>query len=286
MTNLRLNRDMKTFVSSRNEIVKLDRKSRVKKINKDKVSAFRDSSMFKKFRAFVFEFESQFESKSQSESKSQRFVIDSFIVVSIVFASINNATLLRMFFQLLSFSFDVNSFSIASITIFVVFVIVSITIFEIIEIVNDLNMNDIEVLLKKNTIAHKQSCFDWTLMFIIKIAFKKKFKFTLTSLRSVFLFVCFFRVALFVIISRISRISIKRRIKISIVSKIDEFSRDSRVMMNDDNDEKFDVKNDNRSNCIRCCRISINCRHVTSIVCDKCFKQKITCFSIRFEFMC
>jgi hypothetical protein len=143
MTNLRLNRDTKASASSRNEIVKLDLKSRVKKIDKDKVLASRDSSMSKKLRAFVSE------SESQSESKSQRFVIDSFIVVSIVFASIDNTTLLRMLFQLLSFSFDANFSSIVSITIFVAFVIISITIFEMMKIVDDLNMNNIDVLLKK-----------------------------------------------------------------------------------------------------------------------------------------
>jgi hypothetical protein len=175
---LRLNRDTKIFVFFRNEIDKLDRKSHVKKKDKDKISAFRDLSMrdSRSFRDFVFEFKSSFESSSQSE-----FVVDSSIVVfvtfvafvalivfivSIVFISIDNAILLKMFFQLLLFSFKTiffsidfiaifvaifvtNSFSIDSITIFVVFVIVSIVTFEIIKIVNDLNINDIDVLLKK-----------------------------------------------------------------------------------------------------------------------------------------
>ncbi len=96
MTKLRLNRDTKTFAFFRNEIVKRDRKSRVQKINKNKTFAFRDSWMLKKSRALAFESESQRQSKFQFESKFQRFVIDSFIVVSIVFASINNATLLKM----------------------------------------------------------------------------------------------------------------------------------------------------------------------------------------------
>ncbi len=85
-------------------------------------------------------------------------MIDSFIVISIVFASINNATLLKMFLQLLSFSFDANSSSIVSITTFVASVMISITIFQMIKIVDDLNMNDIvddsnmndiDVMLKK-----------------------------------------------------------------------------------------------------------------------------------------
>ncbi len=186
MTNLRLNRDTKIFAFSRNEIVKLDRKLCVKKINKDKVFASRDSSMSKKSRVLAFESESQRQSKSQSESKSQRFVIDSFIVVSIVFTSIDNATLLRMLLQLLSFSFDANFSSIVSIMIFVVFVIVSITISQIIEIDDNSNMNDIDVLLKKYDRAQK-NCFDSISMFMIKITFKKKFKFMLTSFRSTFL---------------------------------------------------------------------------------------------------
>jgi hypothetical protein len=86
MTNLRLNRDTKASAFFRDEIVKRDRKSRVKKIDKNKISAFRDSSMSKKLSAFVFE------SEFQRESKFQRFVIDSFIVASIVLASIDNAT--------------------------------------------------------------------------------------------------------------------------------------------------------------------------------------------------
>jgi hypothetical protein len=132
-------------------------------INKDKISAFRDSSMrdSRSFRDFVFESESQSESQSQFE-----LVVDSFIVAFVAFiasvVSIDNATLLKMFLQLLSFSFETNSFaidfvaifvtnsfSIDSITIFVVFVIISIVILEMIEIVDDLNMNDINVLLKK-----------------------------------------------------------------------------------------------------------------------------------------
>ncbi len=55
--------------------------------------------------------------------------------------------------------------------------------------------------------------------------------------------------------------------------------------MNDDDNEEFDVNDDNRSNCIRCCRISIDCRRIASIACDKCFKQKTAYISIRFEFV-
>jgi hypothetical protein len=140
MTNLRLNRDTKASASLRDEIVKRDRKSRVKKIDKNKISAFRNSSMFKKLESKL---ESQRESKSQFDSQ---FVIDLFIVA---FATIDNATLMTMLLQLLSSSFDANSSSINSITTFVVFVIVSIAIFEMFEIANDSNIDDLDVLLKK-----------------------------------------------------------------------------------------------------------------------------------------
>ncbi len=95
----------------------------------------------------------------------------------------------------------------------------------------------------------------------------------------------FTRVVSSFINSRISRISTKRRFKILIVSKTEKFSRDSRDVMNDDDDEKSNVNDDNRLNCIRCCRISIDCRRIASIAYDKCFKKKVVCISIRFEFV-
>ncbi len=172
---LRFNRDTKIFVFFRNEIDKLDRKSRVKKKDKDKISALRDSSMrdSRSSRDFVSESESQSESSSQSE-----FAVDSSTVASIAFVafvdsiasvasivsvSIDNATLLKMFLRLLFFSSETISSSIDFVATFVAtsvaisvatFVansssIDSITIFEMIEIVDDSNMNDIDVLLKK-----------------------------------------------------------------------------------------------------------------------------------------
>jgi hypothetical protein len=109
----------------------------------------------------------------------------------------------------------------------------------------------------------------------------------LTFFRSIFfVFARFFRIISFNIIFRISRISIQRRFRILIVSKINEFSRDRHAVMNDDDDEEFIVKNDNRSNCIRYNHISIDCRRIESIVCDKCFKQKTIYISIHFEFVC
>ncbi len=115
MTNLQFNRYTKIFAFFRNEIDKFDRKSRVKKTNKNKVSAFRESSMrdSRSFRDFVFKFESQSDFQFQFE-----FVVNSFIVVFVAFVAfvfsivfvvsivsvlIDNAILLKMLFQLLFF---------------------------------------------------------------------------------------------------------------------------------------------------------------------------------------
>jgi hypothetical protein len=288
MINLRLNRDIKASASLRDEIVKRDRKSRVKKIDKSKISASRNSSMRKEL--FALESESERESNSQSaqsdsqfaqsESQSQRSVIDS---STIVFATIDNATLMTMLFQLFSSSSDANSFSINSITTFVAFVIVSIAILEMIEIANDSNIDDLDVLLKKydraqtkllrnDLDAHDQN----------RVQERTQIYVNMSSLRFS-AFARFIRVASFDF--RISRISTKRRFRVLIVSKTEEFSRDSRDVMNDDDDEASNVNDDNRSNCIRCCRISIDCRRIANIACDKCFKQKAVCISIRREFV-
>jgi hypothetical protein len=217
--------------------------------------------------------------------------------------------LLKILFQLFSFLFEAisssidfvaisvatfvtNSSSIDSITIFVAFVIVSIVILEMIEIVDDSNMNDIDVLLKKydraqtklfwsDFDAHDQNRVQEEIQLYVNVSSLSFF----VSARF-FVSVRFIRVdSFFIIIIRISRISTKRRFKILIVSKTVEFSRDARDVMNDNDDETFDVNNDNRLNCIRCCSISIDCRRIANIVCDKCFKQKIACISIRFEFV-
>jgi hypothetical protein len=158
-------------------------------------------------------------------------------IVFVAFISIDNATLLKMFFQLFFFSFETisfsiefvatfvatfvtNFFSIDSITIFVVFIIVSIVIFEIIEIVDDSNINDIDVLLKKYDRAqtkllqndldvHDQNRVQEKIQIYVNV-------FSLSSFVSARFFVSvrFIRVdSLFIIITRISRISTKKRIK-------------------------------------------------------------------------
>jgi hypothetical protein len=281
MMTLRLNRDTKASAFSRNEIDKFVRKSRVKKKDKDKISAFCDSSMrdSRSSRDSVFESEFQSESSSQSELAVDSFIVASVALVafvvsivsvaSIVFVSIDNATLLEVLLQLLFSSsetisssidsvaisvaisvatFVTNSFSIDSITTFVAFVIVSIVTFEMIEIVDDSNMNDIDVLLKKydraqtkllrsDFDAHDQNRVQKKIQIYVNVF---SLNFSVSARFSVF--VRFIRVdSLFIIITRIFRISTKKRFKILIVSKTDEFSRDARDVMNDDDDETSDV---------------------------------------------
>jgi hypothetical protein len=154
-------------------------------------------------------------------------------------------------------------------------------------------MNDIDVLLKKydraqtkllrsDLDAHDKNRVQKKTQIYVNVSSLNSFVFARFSVSARFIRVD----SSFIIITRTLRISTKRRFKILIVSKTDEFSRDARDVMNDDDDEEFDVNVDDRSNCIQCCRISMNCRRVASIVCDRCFKQKIACISIRFEFVC
>jgi hypothetical protein len=132
-----------------------------------------------------------------------------------------------------------------------------ITIFEMIEIVDDSNMNDIDVLLKKYDRAQTK-LFQSDFNAYNQNRVKKKTQiyvnvFSLNFFVSAryFVFARFIRVdSFFIIIIRILRISTKKRFKILIVSKTNEFSRDARDVINDDDDEKFNVNDDNRSNCI------------------------------------
>jgi hypothetical protein len=108
MMILKFNSTRKFLFFFRNEIDKLDRKSRVKKTNKDKISAFRNSSMrdSRLFRDFIFKSESQSEFQFQFELIVNSFIVIfvtfiAFIisiafVVSIAFVLIDNATLLKI----------------------------------------------------------------------------------------------------------------------------------------------------------------------------------------------
>ncbi len=46
-----------------------------------------------------------------------------------------------------------------------------------------------------------------------------------------------------------------------------------------------DNENDKRSDCVKCCRIPLDCRRVTSVTCARCARQKTVCVSIRSRFV-
>jgi hypothetical protein len=81
---------------------------------------------------------------------------------------------------------------------------------------------------------------------------------------------------------RISKTSRRRNI---VETKFDESFIDRFVVeKKNDDDEFIDENNDELSNCVKCCRVSMFCRRVIDIACAKCFKQKQTCVSICLRF--
>jgi hypothetical protein len=91
-----------------------------------------------------------------------------------------------------------------------------------------------------------------------------------TSFRNVIVF--FFRT---------SKTSRRRNV---VETKSDESFIDRLVIEEKNDDELTDENDDELSNCIKCCRVSMSCRRVIDIACAKCFKQKQTCISICFRF--
>ncbi len=82
--------------------------------------------------------------------------------------------------------------------------------------------------------------------------------------------------------SRISKTSRRRNI---IETKRDESFIDRLVAeKKNDDDEFIDENDDELSNCVKCCRVSMSCRRVIDIACAKCFRQKQTCISICLRF--
>jgi hypothetical protein len=81
--------------------------------------------------------------------------------------------------------------------------------------------------------------------------------------------------------SRTSKISDRRNVA---KTKFDESFTD-RLVVEEKNDDEFIDENENEfSNCIKCCRVSMFCRRVIDIAYAKCFKQKQTCISICLRF--
>jgi hypothetical protein len=87
-----------------------------------------------------------------------------------------------------------------------------------------------------------------------------------------------------VIVLSSSRISKSSRRQNVVKTKFDESFIDRFVVEEKNDDELIDENDDEFSNCIKCCRVSMFCRRVIDIACAKCFKQKQTCISIYFRF--
>jgi hypothetical protein len=82
--------------------------------------------------------------------------------------------------------------------------------------------------------------------------------------------------------SRISKTSRRRNI---VETKRDESFIDRFVAEEkNDDDELIDKNDDEFSNCVKCCRVSMSCRRVIDIACARCSKQKQACISICFRF--
>ncbi len=78
-----------------------------------------------------------------------------------------------------------------------------------------------------------------------------------------------------------SRISSRRRLRAFANLESEKSSTD---IQNFDVDSD-DNENDERFDCVKCCRIFLDCRRVTSVTCVRCARQKIVCVSIRFRFV-
>ncbi len=81
--------------------------------------------------------------------------------------------------------------------------------------------------------------------------------------------------------SRISKTSRRRNV---IETKSDESFTTRFVVEEKNEDELIDENNDELSNCVKCCRVSMSCRRVNDIACARCSKQKQACVSICFRF--
>jgi hypothetical protein len=73
------------------------------------------------------------------------------------------------------------------------------------------------------------------------------------------------------------RTSSRRRLRALANLESEESSTDIQNVDVDSDDNE----NDERFDCVKCCRISLNCRRVTNVTCAHCAQQKIVCVSIR-----
>jgi hypothetical protein len=81
--------------------------------------------------------------------------------------------------------------------------------------------------------------------------------------------------------SQTSKTSRRRNV---VETKFDE-SFTTRFVVEEKNEDEFiDENDDELSNCVKCCRVSMSCRRVDDIACARCSRQKQACVSICFRF--
>jgi hypothetical protein len=88
-------------------------------------------------------------------------------------------------------------------------------------------------------------------------------------------------VVIFFAFSRISKISRRRNV---VETKFDESFIIQLVVEKKNENELIDENDDEFSNCVKCCRVSMFCRRVNDIACARCLRQKQVCVSICFRF--
>ncbi len=91
----------------------------------------------------------------------------------------------------------------------------------------------------------------------------------------------FRNVVAFFVSFRISKTSRRRNV---VETKFDESFIIKFVIEKKNEDEFIDENDDEFSNCVKCCRVSMFCHRVNDITCAKCLKQKQIYVSICFRF--
>ncbi len=81
--------------------------------------------------------------------------------------------------------------------------------------------------------------------------------------------------------SRTSKTSRRRNV---VETKFDESFITQFVVEEKNENELIDKNDDELSNCVKCCRVSMFCRRVNDIACARCSRQKQVCVSICLRF--
>jgi hypothetical protein len=320
MINSRLSRDTKFSASSRDEIIKSE-SERFKKMIKSKTLvnsrssrrdlenvettsiSFRfvvDSKSFIIF-AFFIAFTSTFFIIVVS-TFFVTFVSISFVTLFLVSASFDESTqnsifeemnrnvLIRLLTTLIFSSFESSNVFVADIVANSLSIRISIFMIEF-----------VVIIAEKSTTLNEFSDFD---EFFVKKKERRRnflrkmksheqrriiddfFVFVLISTRDFISFVTrvsmsFRNVVISFAFSRISKTSRRRNV---VETKFDE-SFITRFVVEKKNENEFIDENDDEfSNCVKCCRVSMFCRRVNDIACARCLKQKQACVSIYLRF--